>query len=695
MSGLLEDESWGDNSSDRGADSSPGGEPITHAPSPPPTPPSIKFDPPLSIQRQVKVWDLLKAAVKEYDCPIQSLLDVGCGGNAPLIQNLLPCDDELPLSLLSGIDIDEDLFSVGAETAFTKRDYGDDDRWRDLTVSLFHGSFEDISPQGIGEYDAITSCEVIEHLDPDPLSNFAPVLLGRMNPKVLVVTTPNRDFNSLFEMPFESLPDTERSAPHIWDPHDDPAVAGRRFYREPHKYAMRHDDHRFEWTRTEFKEWGDNAAETYGYTVEYHGCGALRDGAQILAARWKVEKALRDQMKSQNMEVDERESITTALLMQAFGHCSQVAIFIRNNLKKKLAEAKESPEERLYTKPLPDIKPAVAAHIVSLQNLPIPLRLVRYHTFNKVLADRAYPPSLLELFDLQRLPLKLLLPVEVQRIWQEQLALKRYEKYDYPMVVLHTDLNTLWEASYAVQRACRFHFKVFEHLMNTKGPDTILPAKGHLERGALELDIIKDKQDEKREYTVVNLALEPIREYQPSRPYTELQEGSDFEYSPEEDPPIDDTPSSIEEPASQPPSNRISLTITSTSPIITSKILWSPNSSGQIPEEIYLPVETLRTVNTKSEILILNEPIASLEDHNRMQKRRLKSPQTGRDPAAAGAEAPALSLPLSAPVILGRQIFGDKYQELVKEGGRFEWDADEATWENNTEGSWDGCSDWT
>lgn len=67
------------------------------------------------------------------------LIEETGGGDTPLIQTLLSCDDELPLSLLSGIDIDDQLISTGIETAFTTIEYGGDDRWRDLTVSLVHG----------------------------------------------------------------------------------------------------------------------------------------------------------------------------------------------------------------------------------------------------------------------------------------------------------------------------------------------------------------------------------------------------------------------------------------------------------------------------------------------------------------------------------------------------------------------------
>jgi len=36
---------------------------------------------------------------------------------------------------------------------------------------------------------------------------------------------------------------------------------------------MRHDDHRFEWTRNEFKQWSNKIVETYNYKVELFPIG--------------------------------------------------------------------------------------------------------------------------------------------------------------------------------------------------------------------------------------------------------------------------------------------------------------------------------------------------------------------------------------------------------------------------------------
>jgi hypothetical protein len=37
--------------------------------------------------------------------------------------------------------------------------------------------------------------------------------------------------------------------------------------------TMRHRDHRFEWTRQEFRTWAEAAATAYGYTVRYEPVG--------------------------------------------------------------------------------------------------------------------------------------------------------------------------------------------------------------------------------------------------------------------------------------------------------------------------------------------------------------------------------------------------------------------------------------
>jgi 2-polyprenyl-3-methyl-5-hydroxy-6-metoxy-1,4-benzoquinol methylase len=96
-----------------------------------------------------------------------------------------------------------------------------------------------LKSDGIGKphFEAIVSSEVIEHLDPPDLSRYWEIHLGAMKPDTLIVTTPNRDFNIVFET-VEKLSNT----------------TGQSYWREGVSYRMRHDDHRFEYTRLEFEE---------------------------------------------------------------------------------------------------------------------------------------------------------------------------------------------------------------------------------------------------------------------------------------------------------------------------------------------------------------------------------------------------------------------------------------------------------
>ncbi|SIO85617.1 3' terminal RNA ribose 2'-O-methyltransferase Hen1 [Nocardiopsis sp. JB363] len=86
-------------------------------------------------------------------------------------------------------------------------------------------------------HDAAVLMEVVEHLDPSRLPAMEDVVFGDAAPRVVVVTTPNAEYNRHYE----GLTDG----------------------------SFRHADHRFEWTRAEFTEWADRVAERYGYTVRY------------------------------------------------------------------------------------------------------------------------------------------------------------------------------------------------------------------------------------------------------------------------------------------------------------------------------------------------------------------------------------------------------------------------------------------
>jgi hypothetical protein len=86
-------------------------------------------------------------------------------------------------------------------------------------------------------YDAAVLMEVVEHVDPSRLPALEHSVFTVARPRTVLVTTPNVEYNPLFE----TLPEGQ----------------------------MRHSDHRFEWTRAEFQEWADGVAARRNYTVSH------------------------------------------------------------------------------------------------------------------------------------------------------------------------------------------------------------------------------------------------------------------------------------------------------------------------------------------------------------------------------------------------------------------------------------------
>uniref|UniRef100_A0A672FFV9 Small RNA 2'-O-methyltransferase n=1 Tax=Salarias fasciatus TaxID=181472 RepID=A0A672FFV9_SALFA len=118
-------------------------------------------------------------------------------------------------------------------------------RVNQLRVELFQGSVTQKDSRLRG-FDLVTSIELIEHLTLDDVERFSSSLFGYMSPQVAIVSTPNSEYNPLL-----------------------PGLAG-----------FRHKDHKFEWTRAEFRSWALKVCCDYGYEVEFTGVGRAPPGQQ-------------------------------------------------------------------------------------------------------------------------------------------------------------------------------------------------------------------------------------------------------------------------------------------------------------------------------------------------------------------------------------------------------------------------------
>ncbi|HKS82548.1 MAG TPA: 3' terminal RNA ribose 2'-O-methyltransferase Hen1 [Candidatus Acidoferrales bacterium] len=156
------------------------------------------------------------------------VLDLGCG-EGRLLRELLR---DKTFEEIVGMDVSHRALEIASQRLRLE----ELPRMQKERIRLIHGSLT-YRDKRLAGYDAATVVEVIEHQDPARLAAFERVLFEFARPQTVVVTTPNVEYN----VKFETLP------------------AGK----------MRHKDHRFEWTRTEFQAWASGIASRFGYSVRF------------------------------------------------------------------------------------------------------------------------------------------------------------------------------------------------------------------------------------------------------------------------------------------------------------------------------------------------------------------------------------------------------------------------------------------
>ncbi|WP_219668580.1 3' terminal RNA ribose 2'-O-methyltransferase Hen1 [Streptomyces bambusae] len=181
---------------------------------------------PLAVLRREAILGALRAA------GAQRVLDLGCG-QGQLVQALLK---DVSFTEIVGVDVSVRALTVAARRMRLER-MGERQSSR---VRLVQGSLT-YTDKRLAGYDAAVLSEVIEHLDLPRLPALEYAVFGAARPRTVLVTTPNVEYN----VRWETLP-----AGHV-----------------------RHGDHRFEWTREEFRTWATEVAGRYGYDVRVEPVG--------------------------------------------------------------------------------------------------------------------------------------------------------------------------------------------------------------------------------------------------------------------------------------------------------------------------------------------------------------------------------------------------------------------------------------
>ncbi len=160
------------------------------------------------------------------------VVDLGCGEGA-LLRALI---QDARFDEVVGVDVSPRALEI-AERRLNLDRMPDSQRAR---LRLLQSSLT-YRDDRLAAYDAIVLMEVLEHLDPERIPALEATVFAHARPRTVIVTTPNVEHNVRY-----------------------PNLAPG---------AMRHRDHRFEWTRAEFGEWAAKVCEQSAYAVRFAPIG--------------------------------------------------------------------------------------------------------------------------------------------------------------------------------------------------------------------------------------------------------------------------------------------------------------------------------------------------------------------------------------------------------------------------------------
>jgi len=153
----------------------------------------------------------------------KSVVDLGCGSGA-LLQRLLGLG---VFDRVVGVDPSISALAIARSVVVAEQ------------CEFLHGSFLS-SALDLRGFDAAAMVETIEHVDLGLLSQAEHTVFSVWQPKLVVMTTPNKEYNPILGLGSDEF---------------------------------RHADHKFEWDRRKFFSWASGVAERNGYGVRFEYIG--------------------------------------------------------------------------------------------------------------------------------------------------------------------------------------------------------------------------------------------------------------------------------------------------------------------------------------------------------------------------------------------------------------------------------------
>jgi 3' terminal RNA ribose 2'-O-methyltransferase Hen1 len=186
-------------------------------------------EPGRAVSLAVRRRDAVLAVLRE--CGARTVGDFGCGAGA-LTTALV---EDATIERVVAVDVSVRALRMAARRLRLDRM----PQARRDRLELFQSALT-YRDERLAGLDAAVLMEVIEHVDAERLGAVERAVFGFAAPGTVVVTTPNAEYNAEYGLA---------------------------------EGALRHSDHRFEWTREQFREWAERVAGAYRYRVRFAAVG--------------------------------------------------------------------------------------------------------------------------------------------------------------------------------------------------------------------------------------------------------------------------------------------------------------------------------------------------------------------------------------------------------------------------------------